>query len=209
LYNNIGERVKAIRDTKSLKQQEVADILKISRSQITSYETERRDLNDRTINDICREFHVNEEWLRTGKGEMFISSKKTTFEDFFDKHPIYKPFNNNLEAKYIFNNILSKDNNIIKMVSLSEHGKPALSACVNDIEEYYSSITNPNFELKDNYTKQALGTMVKAILKPFGYESKTQRDIPKYYNTKYIKSATVFQLTGKPVLKVEKRIVEA
>lgn len=27
--------------------------------------------SDRTISDICREFNVNEEWLRTGEGEMF------------------------------------------------------------------------------------------------------------------------------------------
>ena len=27
--------------------------------------------SDRTILDICREFDVNEEWLRTGQGEMF------------------------------------------------------------------------------------------------------------------------------------------
>ncbi len=33
--------------------------------------------SDRTITDICREFNVNEEWLRTGKGEMFIPKSRT------------------------------------------------------------------------------------------------------------------------------------
>lgn len=28
--------------------------------------------SDRTILDICREFNVNEHWLRTGEGEMFV-----------------------------------------------------------------------------------------------------------------------------------------
>lgn len=28
--------------------------------------------SDRTISDICREFRVNEHWLRTGEGEMFL-----------------------------------------------------------------------------------------------------------------------------------------
>lgn len=28
--------------------------------------------SDRTIDDICREFNVNEHWLRTGEGEMFV-----------------------------------------------------------------------------------------------------------------------------------------
>ena len=27
--------------------------------------------SDRTISDICREFNVDEHWLRTGEGEMF------------------------------------------------------------------------------------------------------------------------------------------
>lgn len=34
-------------------------------------ESGSRTLSDRTVKDICREFHVNEYWLRTGKGEMF------------------------------------------------------------------------------------------------------------------------------------------
>ena len=28
--------------------------------------------SDRTISDICHEFNVNELWLRTGEGEMFV-----------------------------------------------------------------------------------------------------------------------------------------
>lgn len=33
--------------------------------------------SDRTITDICREFNVNEGWLRTGEGEMFIPKSRT------------------------------------------------------------------------------------------------------------------------------------
>lgn len=32
--------------------------------------------SDRTIFDICREFNVNEDWLRTGKGEMFLQRSR-------------------------------------------------------------------------------------------------------------------------------------
>jgi len=32
--------------------------------------------SDRTIADICREFNVNEEWLRTGEGEMFVQRSR-------------------------------------------------------------------------------------------------------------------------------------
>lgn len=32
--------------------------------------------SDRTIADICRTFDVNEEWLRTGEGDMFIQKTR-------------------------------------------------------------------------------------------------------------------------------------
>ena len=34
-------------------------------------ESGKKNFSDRTISDICREFSVNEEWLRTGKGEKY------------------------------------------------------------------------------------------------------------------------------------------
>ena len=33
--------------------------------------------SDRTIADICREFNVNETWLRTGEGEMFVKLSRS------------------------------------------------------------------------------------------------------------------------------------
>ena len=40
--------------------------------------------SDRTISDICREFRVNETWLRTGEGEMRTSStQRDHLEQFF------------------------------------------------------------------------------------------------------------------------------
>ena len=40
--------------------------------------------SDRTISDICREFRVNEKWLRTGEGEMEIcDSQREKLEIFF------------------------------------------------------------------------------------------------------------------------------
>lgn len=32
--------------------------------------------SDRTIADICREFDVSEEWLRTGQGPMFVEKTR-------------------------------------------------------------------------------------------------------------------------------------
>lgn len=40
--------------------------------------------SDRTISDICREFRVNETWLRTGEGNMRVdSTQRDQLEQFF------------------------------------------------------------------------------------------------------------------------------
>ena len=61
-------------------QQEFADRVGISRGNIGAYEVGKNAPSDAVISLICREFHVNEEWLRTGNGEMFV--KETPDEEF-------------------------------------------------------------------------------------------------------------------------------
>ena len=67
----IGERVKDLRKQINLTQQAFADRLNLKRNTVGSYEVNVVEPSDRTISDICREFNVNETWLRTGEGEMF------------------------------------------------------------------------------------------------------------------------------------------
>ena len=67
----MGERIRQVRKAFKLKQAEFAEKIGVKPNTITSYETGLRMPSDRTIYDICREFGVNELWLRTGEGEMF------------------------------------------------------------------------------------------------------------------------------------------
>lgn len=67
----IGERVKELRKQVNLTQQAFADRLNLKRNTVGSYEVNVVEPSDRTISDICREFNVNETWLRTGEGETF------------------------------------------------------------------------------------------------------------------------------------------
>ena len=53
-------------------QQEFADKIGTKRNTIAKYETDTNVPSAAVISLICREFNVNEEWLREGKGEMFI-----------------------------------------------------------------------------------------------------------------------------------------
>lgn len=67
----MNERLKKLRKTLDLTQQEFADKLGIKRNTVAQYEIGRNEPIDAVILSICREFNVNEEWLRTGEGEMF------------------------------------------------------------------------------------------------------------------------------------------
>lgn len=72
----MNERIKKIRKTLGLTQQEFADVIGIKRNTFSQYEIGRNEPIDAVINLICREFDVNENWLRTGEGEMFIEKSK-------------------------------------------------------------------------------------------------------------------------------------
>lgn len=62
------ERVKKVRKHFNLTQEEFAKRLGLVRSSIAKYEIGRREPTNAIITSICREFGVNEVWLRTGEG---------------------------------------------------------------------------------------------------------------------------------------------
>ena len=68
----MNERIKKIRKALDLTQQKFADQLRVKRKTIGLWECGINAVTDQVINSICREFNVNETWLRTGEGEMFI-----------------------------------------------------------------------------------------------------------------------------------------
>ena len=70
------ERMKKLRKTLDLTQQEFADRIGIKRNSYANYETGRNTPIDAIVVSICREFNVNEEWLRNGTGEMFLQSNR-------------------------------------------------------------------------------------------------------------------------------------
>jgi bacteriophage CI repressor helix-turn-helix domain len=69
----MNERMKQLRKTLGLTQQDFADRLGIKRGAIANYEIGRNEPIDAVVSLICREFDVNEDWLRTGEGEMFLT----------------------------------------------------------------------------------------------------------------------------------------
>ncbi len=72
----MNERLRKLRKTLGLTQQEFADRLKVPRNTIGGYEVGKSNPSDAAVNNICNTFNVNEHWLRTGEGEMFIELTK-------------------------------------------------------------------------------------------------------------------------------------
>ena len=62
------DRIKKIRKELDLTQQEFADRIGVKRGGIANYEIGRNEPTDSVISIICREFNVNEDWLRTVEG---------------------------------------------------------------------------------------------------------------------------------------------
>lgn len=66
---NLNERIKYLRNELGLKQEDFGKKINLTKFAISNYENGRTGIPDRVIADICREFGVNELWLRTGQGE--------------------------------------------------------------------------------------------------------------------------------------------
>ena len=71
----MGERIKKVRKALALTQREFGERISIKQNSVAQIEM-GRNTSDQTIVSICREFNVNETWLRTGEGEMFIQQSK-------------------------------------------------------------------------------------------------------------------------------------
>lgn len=76
--SEIRDRIASVRAAVDKSQEDFGVILGVTKSTISLIETKKREPSERLIRDICREFNVNEEWLRDGIGEMFV--KLSPFE---------------------------------------------------------------------------------------------------------------------------------
>lgn len=72
----MNERILEIINCLGIKKVEFAKKLNLSAPYISELCAGKTTPSDRTISDICREFDVNVQWLRTGEGEMFIQKSR-------------------------------------------------------------------------------------------------------------------------------------
>lgn len=132
---------------------------------------------------------------------------KAKFSDFEAECPIYRKYFSSHVARYIFEEVLSRDDTIIAMIDYSNAGKPALAACVLEIERHCLMHSTDVFSLDKNSAKQALGRMVKVVLNPFGYlPSKLKRIARPHDPANKVVSAHTYAKTGPAKLHVVRRI---
>lgn len=67
----MNERIKNLRKAFDLSQSAFGDRLGVKQNTVATWEAGTRTPSDALITSICREFGVDEVWLRHGEGEMF------------------------------------------------------------------------------------------------------------------------------------------
>lgn len=68
----INSRIRTVFEQSKKSKSEIARLLKVTPAYISKLTNNDNAIpSDRLIDDICMEFRINEEWLRTGNGEIF------------------------------------------------------------------------------------------------------------------------------------------
>jgi len=82
--NDIGARIKYLREQKGLSQDELGIKIGLKKSTISLNESGRNAVQESTVLAICREFGVSYDWLRTGVGEMFETETDDALDAILD-----------------------------------------------------------------------------------------------------------------------------
>lgn len=81
----IGERIKELRKALSLTQTAFGERIGLKQNSVALIEAGRAT-SDQTIFAICREFRVNEDWLRTGAGDMFVPTPASIVDELAEEY---------------------------------------------------------------------------------------------------------------------------
>ena len=80
IMQTINDRIELILKDSNMTKTSFAHVLRVSQQYISKL-VKTGTPSDRLIEDICEKFSINEEWLRTGKGDMKAIS--LTEDEFF------------------------------------------------------------------------------------------------------------------------------
>ncbi|WP_027186919.1 hypothetical protein [Desulfovibrio cuneatus] len=110
-----------------------------------------------------------------------------SFDDFFNSNDYakYQKYRNSRAIEQVFE-FLESPEAVDKMIIATEHGRPALEGVIDEVENK----AGQNFDItNDMFLRQAVGSYVKFVLEPFGYDVHRQKPLNK---GKIITSATSY-----------------
>lgn len=79
----MNDRIRELRKVLNLSQREFAEKIGLKQNAISYMEKNGSTVTEQNIKTICSQFSVNENWLRTGSGKMFLENEKKQ-KEFFD-----------------------------------------------------------------------------------------------------------------------------
>ncbi len=174
--DNITDRLKYLRkDILKLNQTSFAEKLNLKQNSIAQIESNKRNMSDRTIADICREFNVNENWLREGNGEIFLKKSNEQIDLIAEEYKL------DFDEKVILENYLNFDEEKRKLLL-------ALAKELFATNTTTSPLRVVDFEeVEDEYIE--IGT----------YEIKASAGLGNYLDKNAPKSLKLFKLNSKTV----------
>ena len=111
-----GERVKSVRKKKELTLEKFGERLGVTKTAISYVESNKRNLTEQMFKSICREFNVNEVWLRTGEGGDDNMFTKVSEDDRFSLNLGKLSESDNEFAKNMLNAIAETDPEKLKII---------------------------------------------------------------------------------------------
>lgn len=125
----MNERIKKLRKELKLTQQEFSDKLHIKRNTLANYEIGRNEPIDAVVALICKTYNVNEEWLRSGEGNMFLELPE---ED--------------EEAAYVSELLEDSDNDLYKLIKEIMHTYHDLTPKSKEVIRDFSATLRENIK---------------------------------------------------------------
>lgn len=78
--SSIGERIRSLRKSQHINQQQFASIIGISQAHVSNIEKGQDNPSNKVLNVISAEFDINFNWLKTGEGEMWATTEPPSHE---------------------------------------------------------------------------------------------------------------------------------
>lgn len=84
----MNSRIKQLRTALKLTLEEFGDRIGVTRAAVSKWENGYRGIADSMVVSICREFNVNEQWLRTGEGRMLSNEREAVLDRLAEKYDL-------------------------------------------------------------------------------------------------------------------------